>query len=126
VQVNINYSELEEQFAAKCSVPVAKLSTPAVPAEPSNTLATVLDLDRARNVGVLMRSLKMDAEAIEAAVHAALYNHNSQQRKLEEFEIDGIVAAFPTPDEAKKLRDLRCCLSLFCARFWRIVIQLLL
>lgn len=53
-----------------------------------------------------MRSLKMDAQGIEAAVHAALYNSGSQERKLEEFEIDGIVAAFPTLEEARKLKNL--------------------
>lgn len=66
---------------------------------------TVLDNDRARNVGVLMRSLKMDARGIEAALHATLFNAGSSgQRFLEEFEIEGIFAAFPTPAEERKLK----------------------
>jgi hypothetical protein len=68
----------------------------------------VLDIDRSRNVGVLMRSLKMDAKGIEAALHATLFNDGSGQRYLEEFEIEGILAAFPTIEEGRMLRSMGC------------------
>lgn len=74
----------------------------------------VLDIDRARNVGVLMRSLKMDVRGIEAALQATLFNDGSGQRSLEEFEIEGILAAFPTPEEERKLKCLGY-MSTYCA-----------
>ena len=59
-------------------------------------------------MGVLMRSLKMDSAGIEAALHATLFHDGSGQRTLEEFEIEGILAAFPTADEERKLKSIRC------------------
>lgn len=66
----------------------------------------MLDMDRTRNVGVLMRSLKMDVPAIQDALNACLSLGAVDQRRLEEFEIEGILAAFPSPAEAKQLQDL--------------------
>jgi hypothetical protein len=111
MQVTIDYSELEEQFAVKnpgksntaaTSSPAGTGPTAQATAEP------VLDIDRARNVGVLMRSLKMSAKDIEAALHATLLNDGSGQRHLEEFEVDGILAAFPTVEEGRMLQNMGC------------------
>ena len=117
--MNIDFSELEEQFAAKNPVKnnTTSHSSPSRAVDTAPPAKTVLDIDRARNVGVLMRSLKMDARGIEAALHATLFNDGSGQRTLEEFEIEGILAAFPTAEEERQLNSMGCepvnCVS-FC------------
>lgn len=107
MQVNINFSELEEQFAAKAVLNKPPHESPHKCAAVSGPAASVLDMDRARNVGVLMRSLKMDISAIQAALHASISHRTGDQRRLEEFEIVGILAAFPSAAEAQQLQSLR-------------------
>lgn len=68
--------------------------------------ASVLDMDRARNVGVLMRSLKMDVQAIQAVLYSSLSLEAGNERRLEEFEIVGILGAFPSAAEATKLQGI--------------------
>lgn len=104
VQVNIDYTELEEQFAEQSVQPKPCHTSPTKGAGGPGHTASVLDMDRARNVGVLMRSLKMDISALKAAICALLSGTPTEHRALEEFEIEGVLAAFPTPGEAKKLK----------------------
>eukprot|EP00892_Ulva_mutabilis_P003210 jgi/Ulvmu1/12890/UM098_0078.1 len=103
--VQIDFAELEEQFAAKSATNKPVQQSPSK-SNAHGPAASVLDMDRARNVGVLMRSLKMDTPTIQAALYASLSNCSSDQRRLEEFEIEGILAAFPSKAEAQQLQSL--------------------
>lgn len=102
--MNIDYSELEEQFAAKKPHQHTTTCSALRVRETGPQPVSVLDVDRSRNIGVLMRSLKMDAAGIQKAVQATLLNERNGA--LEEFEVEGILAAFPSLDEENKLKRL--------------------
>lgn len=54
-----------------------------------------------------MRTLKLDAAGIAAALAAALVG-DTQGRQLEDNEVEGLLAALPCEAEAKKLLAVQC------------------
>jgi len=102
----INFSELEDQFAAK---PAAGLSAAGGRSQPA--ARAVLDLDRARNVGVFLRGLRLALPAVVEALEAVCSDESALeggQRVLSDDELAGLLALWPAPAEAAKLRACGC------------------
>jgi hypothetical protein len=127
LQVDVDFAQLEDQFAAKPT------HAPAVAhgiKQPRQAAArAILDLDRARNVGVFARGLKMTAAAASTAVDtdlAALSDRlgsglgktpigsgaaDDCAAGLSEDAVQGLLAIFPTSAEATQLTAQRCVFS---------------
>jgi hypothetical protein len=106
--VHIDYSELQDEFSA----PVAGPRNPfhSAPKALSAAAVSVLDMDRTRNVGVLMRTLKLDAIGISASLELMLLEGSGREvahgRWLEDNEIAGIHAMVPSDSEASALHGI--------------------
>ena len=108
--MQVDYGELQDNFeAAPAKTPPrlggAAAARPATPA----AAESVLNMDRTRTVGVLMRTLKLDAAGLDAALAAALAGgEGGGARRLEDNEVEGLLAALPSAVEAQKLLAVRC------------------
>lgn len=121
--MDIDFSQLEAQFAAKpMHAAAASVRTALSSARPQ--IQSILDADRSRNVAVFSRGLKLDARAVSASVDALILSCTGclsqclggqetvagecQGPGLIDDAVQGLLSIFPTEDEAGKLAALKC------------------
>jgi hypothetical protein len=109
VQVHIDYDELEDAFSAAAPATPPRIRRASLrPRSGGDNIGSVLSIDRSRVVGVLMRTLKLDAAGVDAAVGRMLMEGSEQGVVLEDNEIDGILSALPSDAEVAQIKAISC------------------
>jgi Formin Homology 2 Domain len=116
MQVDINFSDLEEQFAAQTQARAPQEGSQQATAA-AVAAKSVLDVKRGRDVGVLMRGSKLEAGSITRALQATFQRRgvrvsaSKEPAGLSEEDIKRLTNIYPSEHEQSLLRGL-CALHL--------------